>query len=48
VRVWGGGIIQSDVFYDALDAAGIMVYHDQVASLPSRMAVINKACGMMF
>ena len=28
VRIWGGGVYQSDAFYDALDEAGILIYHD--------------------
>ena len=28
LRVWGGGLFLPNVFYDACDAAGVMVYHD--------------------
>ena len=30
LRVWAGGIWQNDVFFDAADETGVMVYHDQV------------------
>lgn len=29
-RVWGGGMYLPDVFYDACDEAGIMLYHDMM------------------
>ena len=28
LRVWGGGIIFPEAFYDACDEHGIMIYHD--------------------
>lgn len=28
LRVWGGGIIFPEAFYDACDENGIMIYHD--------------------
>ena len=28
LRVWGGGVFLPDAFYDACDAAGILLYHD--------------------
>lgn len=28
IRIWGGGIPESDAFYDACDRLGIMVWHD--------------------
>lgn len=28
LRIWGGGIYPPDVFYDACDAAGLLLYHD--------------------
>jgi len=27
-RIWGGGIYYPTVFYDAMDEAGILAYHD--------------------
>ena len=30
LRVWAGGIWQSEVFFDTADEVGLMVYHDQV------------------
>ena len=30
IRVWGGGMIPPDDFYDACDEEGIMVYHDMM------------------
>jgi beta-mannosidase len=28
VRIWGGGVVESERFYDACDRLGIMVWHD--------------------
>jgi hypothetical protein len=33
IRVWGGGIYQDDIFYEACDKLGIMVFHDMMFSL---------------
>ena len=30
LRIWGGGIFLPDVFYDACDEKGIMLYHDMM------------------
>ena len=30
IRVWGGGSIPPDSFYDACDEEGIMIYHDMM------------------
>jgi len=30
LRIWGGGIFLYDAFYDAADAAGILIYHDMM------------------
>jgi len=30
IRIWGGGSIPPDSFYDACDEAGIMIFHDMM------------------
>ena len=30
LRVWGGGMYQSDVFYEECDRLGVLVYHDMM------------------
>ncbi len=30
IRVWGGGMIPPDAFYDACDEEGILIYHDMM------------------
>lgn len=32
IRVWGGGMYQTDAFYEACDAAGVMLFHDMMFS----------------
>ena len=28
IRVWGGGVVEKDIFYDLCDELGIMIWHD--------------------
>jgi beta-mannosidase len=28
IRLWGGGQFEKDEFYDAMDEAGILIWHD--------------------
>lgn len=30
LRVWGGGLYESDMFYDIADEMGILLWHDMM------------------
>ena len=45
VRIWGGGVYQTDAFYDALDEAGILIYVSAAAPFaPSFEEAQRRGC----
>ena len=44
LRVWGGGVYLPQVWYDACDELGILVFHDMVrGSVSSSLALVPQA-----
>lgn len=41
IRVWGGGMVLPDAFYDACDEHGIMLYHDMMFGDEAGHAPVN-------
>mmetsp|Transcript_19024 Transcript_19024/g.23340 ORF Transcript_19024/g.23340 Transcript_19024/m.23340 type:complete len:156 (-) Transcript_19024:756-1223(-) len=42
LRVWGGGIILPDIFYDTCDELGILVYHDMMYAQSGHSPRVNR------
>ena len=39
LRIWGGGVFLPTAFYDAADAAGVLIFHDMMYTTTSQTHV---------